>query len=105
MNNINSENLAPVVREQTVEYGEQNHCFNTEKSMFDISKSQENSGNYYLNMKKPLFNALDSQENEQNHCLKQQIRMKTAALKRLCGLQRINMCYIKSWKNYKPTKV
>lgn len=69
MNNINSENLASVVREQTVEYGEQNHCFNTEKSMFDLSKSQENSGNYYLNMKKQLFNALDLQENEQNHCL------------------------------------
>ena len=69
MNNINTDNLAPVVRETTVEHGEQNHCFNTEKSMFDLSKSQENSGNYYLNMKKPLFNALDSQENEQNHCL------------------------------------
>lgn len=67
MNNINSENLASIVRE-TVKYGEQNHRFNTEKSLFDISKSQENSGNYYLNMKKPLFNTLDSQENEKNHC-------------------------------------
>ena len=33
MNNINSENLASVVKEQTVEYREQNHCFNTEKSL------------------------------------------------------------------------
>ena len=48
MNNINSENLTSVVKEQTVEYEEQNHCFNIEK---------------------PLFNALNSQENEKNHCL------------------------------------
>lgn len=68
MNNINNENLVSVVREQTVEYGEQNHCFNAEKPMFDMSKSQENSGNYYLNMKKPPFNTLDLQGNEQNNC-------------------------------------
>lgn len=60
--------MVSIVREPTVEYGEQNHCFNTEKSMFDISKLQENSGNYYLNMNKTLFNALDSQGNEQTHC-------------------------------------
>ena len=62
MNNINSENLASVVKEQTVEYREQNHCFNTEKS---------------------LFNALDSQGNEKKYCLKQQVRIKPTVLKRL----------------------
>lgn len=69
MNNINSENLASVVKEQTVEYEEQNHCFNIEKPLFDTLNSQENSESYYLKMKKPLFNALNSQENEKNHCL------------------------------------
>ena len=68
MNNINSENLASVVKEQTVEYGEQNHCFNIEKPLFYISKPQENSGDYYLKMKKTLFNTLDSQGNEKKHC-------------------------------------
>ena len=69
MNNINSENLASVVKEQTVEYEEQNHCFNIEKPLFDTLNSQENSESYYLKMKKPLFNALNSQENGKNHCL------------------------------------
>ena len=69
MNNINSENLTSVVKEQTVEYEEQNHCFNIEKPLFDTLNSQENSESYYLKMKKPLFNALNSQENEKNHCL------------------------------------
>ena len=112
MNNINSENLASVVKEQTVEYGEQNHCFNIEKPLFYISKPQENSGDYYLKMKKTLFNTLDSQGNEKNtvlmmrkHYLKQQVEMKPTVLKRLCQLQEINIYYIKSWKDYKPIKV
>ena len=39
MNNINSENLTSVVKEQTVEYEEQNHCFNTEKPLFQHRKT------------------------------------------------------------------
>ena len=67
MNNINSENLASVVKE-TMQYGEKNHRLNVGKPLFDISKSQVNNGNYYSNIKKPLFNTLDSQGNEKNHC-------------------------------------
>ena len=55
MNNINSENLASVVKEQTVEYEEQNHCFNTEKSLFDAPGLQANDKNHCLNDGKPLF--------------------------------------------------
>lgn len=70
MNNINSENLSSVVKEQTVEYGKQNHCFNTEKPLFDTLDSQENEKNHCFNAGKPLFNALDSQGNEQKGCFK-----------------------------------
>lgn len=55
MNNINSENLASVVKEQTVEYEEQNHCFNIEKPLFNALNSQENEKNHCLNDGKPLF--------------------------------------------------
>ena len=68
MNNINSANLVSEVREQAVEYEEKNHCFDIEKSLFNASKSKENSGNCYLNMENSLFNAPNSEENEKNHC-------------------------------------
>lgn len=45
MNNINGGNLASVVKERTVEYREQNHCFNTEKSLFNALNSQGNEKN------------------------------------------------------------
>lgn len=68
MNNINSENLASVVKEQTVEYREQNHCFNTENHCLMRWIHKE--------MKKYCLN-------DEKHCLKQQVRIKPTVLKRL----------------------
>lgn len=80
MNNINSENLTSVVKEQTVEYEEQNHCL-----MHRVYKQMT---------KNTVLVKI-------NHCFKQQIEIKPTVSKCLCQLQRINICYIKSWKNYK----
>lgn len=65
MNNINSENLASVVKEQTVEYREQNHCFNTEKSLFNALDSQGNEKKYCLNDEKTLF---ETTSQDKTHC-------------------------------------
>ena len=65
MNNINSENLASVVKEQTVEYREQNHCFNTEKSLFNALDSQGNEKKHCLNDEKTLF---ETTSQDKTHC-------------------------------------
>ena len=65
MNNINSENLASVVKEQTVEYREQNHCFNTEKSLFNALDSQGNEKKHCLNDEKTLF---ETTSQDKIHC-------------------------------------
>lgn len=91
MNNINSENLASVVKEQTVECGKQNHCFSTEKPLFDTLNSQENEKNTVSTLKTPcLMHWIHKGMNKRavlrivNHCLKHQVRMKTTVLKHLC---------------------
>lgn len=65
MNNINSENLTSVVKEQTVEYEEQNHCFNTEKPLFDAPGLQENGKNHCFSQNKSLFQTTNL---DKTHC-------------------------------------
>ena len=65
MNNINSENLASVVKEQTVEYEEQNHCFNTEKPLFDAPDLQANDKNHCFSQNKSLFQTTNR---DKTHC-------------------------------------
>lgn len=65
MNNINSENLTSVVKEQTVEYEEQNHCFNTEKSLFDAPGLQANDKNHCFSQNKSLFQTTNR---DKTHC-------------------------------------
>ena len=65
MNNINSENLTSVVKEQTVEYGEEKHCFNTEKTLFNIPDLQVNDKNHCFNQNKSLFQTTNR---DKTHC-------------------------------------
>ena len=65
MNNINSENLASVVKEQTVEYEEQNHCFNTEKQLFDAPGLQANDKKHCFSQNKSLFQTTNR---DKTHC-------------------------------------
>lgn len=65
MNNINSENLTSVVKEQTVEYGEEKHCFNTEKTLFNIPDLQVNDKNHSFNQNKSLFQTTNR---DKTHC-------------------------------------
>lgn len=65
MNNINGGNLASVVKERTVEYREQNHCFNTEKSLFNALNSQGNEKKHCLNDEKTLF---ETTSQDKTHC-------------------------------------
>ena len=65
MNNINSENLTSVVKEQTVEYEEQNHCFNTEKQLFDAPGLQANDKKHCFSQNKSLFQTTNR---DKTHC-------------------------------------
>lgn len=65
MNNINSENLTSVVKEQTVEYEEQNHCFNIEKSLFDAPDLQVNDKKHCFSQNKSLFQTTNR---DKTHC-------------------------------------
>lgn len=65
MNNINSENLTSVVKEQTVEYEEQNHCFNTEKPLFDAPGLQANDKKHCFSQNKSLFQTTNR---DKTHC-------------------------------------